>query len=458
VLAFPNSLGSSISGLAFSPDGKRLLAAGANAVVQVWDTATGIPIQSVKGHVAPLIGVSFSDDGKGLYTVDESGLVKEWAVVAAREPQTAAEARQETSGSADGRRRAVFASRIGQQPGSREVRVLDEAGREIICFKDHAESVIGAAMSPDGRYVQSADDSRVWKLWEAETGEVRLSLPYPKNAAPRDWIFRRMPFSSDGRCVAVLAAEGGVKVFRCEDGQELFSAEGNLTALNLSPDGRRLVTHVAEDGEPAFPSPNYKEMQVWDVPGRKLIAAVPGNFANALFSPDCRRVAAWSMSKSNSNFPRARTTGLKVWATDTGAELFSLDRDFGNNHHVVFNPDGTRIALTYGTFPSISPGEFTVYEIPGGKVVQRVRHQSLAVSSLAYSPDGRRLAALFASDSATGAEVKMWDTATGSEVLHLVPQSSRNSRALGFNPDGTRLFLGGRQTTETWDATPRTEK
>jgi WD40 repeat protein len=470
VLAFPNDLGG-IAELKFSPDGERLAAAGVNSVVKVWDTATGALVQTVKGHAAPLIELSFNDDGTRLYTVDESGVAKEWDVPPPALP--APESLRLCTYSADGSRRATYSPVVGAgRNGSPEVHVLDAAGTEILCFKDHAEGVFQAVMSPDGRCVLSADIAGVWKLWDADTGKVRRSLAWDGNLqAFQQRMQRRAQISADGRFVAVPAADGGAQVWRCADGHEVFAAEGNLTELSISPDGRRLVAHDYEVvGKPGDRiQENRKEMRLWDIPGRKLLAAVPGHFTNVVFSPDGRRVAAWSWLKRQPNgLLFIKCTGLKVWDADTGAELTSLDpgtRRMGTGgplfrEQAVFNPDGTRLALTHGNsiLPQGSP-EFTVYEVPSGKVVQHARSQAREVQSLAYSPDGRRLVAYFNSSRGATAEIKMWDTATGSELLRLTPQYSRNTNeTLAFSPDGTRLFLRYFDRAQTWDATPRAEK
>jgi hypothetical protein len=72
---------------------------------------------------------------------------------------------------------------------------------------------------------------------------------------------------------------------------------------------------------------------------------------------------------------------------------------------------------------------------------------------VAYSPDGKRLAAAFGrEDSAT---VKVWDAQTGRELLSLKGGSHNIgdfSNRLAFSPDGKRLASGDREVVKVWDA------
>ena len=52
-----------MSGVSFSPDGKRIVSSSNHGTVLVWDTATGKRVGRF-GHIRPVNDVSFSPDGK----------------------------------------------------------------------------------------------------------------------------------------------------------------------------------------------------------------------------------------------------------------------------------------------------------------------------------------------------------------------------------------------------------
>jgi WD40 repeat protein len=71
-----------VSGVAFSPDGKLLVAAYGDGYVRLWNPVTGqavgVPLPAYTGSVAAVNGVAFSPDGKLLATADADGTVRTW--------------------------------------------------------------------------------------------------------------------------------------------------------------------------------------------------------------------------------------------------------------------------------------------------------------------------------------------------------------------------------------------
>src|SRR5262245_19061047 len=55
-----------VRAVAFSPDGKRLVAAGGGGLIRVFDAATGKKTQSLDGHKKAVSAVAFDPTGKQL--------------------------------------------------------------------------------------------------------------------------------------------------------------------------------------------------------------------------------------------------------------------------------------------------------------------------------------------------------------------------------------------------------
>jgi WD40 repeat protein/tetratricopeptide (TPR) repeat protein len=124
---------------------------------------------------------------------------------------------------------------------------------------------------------------------------------------------------------------------------------------------------------------------------------------------------------------------------DRGLQTFQGETD--QVLSVAFSPDGRRLAS--GSLD----GTVKVWDTATGQAKQTLHGHNGLVSGVAFSPDGKRLASCGGTPYETG-EVKVWDLATGREALTL-----RGHRGLvnsvAFSPDGKRL------ASASWDGTVR---
>jgi WD40 repeat protein len=67
-----------VTGLAFSPDGRRLVSSSDDKTIKVWDCTTGEHLLNLSGHTGPVTGVAFSPDGKLLASGAGDGTVRIW--------------------------------------------------------------------------------------------------------------------------------------------------------------------------------------------------------------------------------------------------------------------------------------------------------------------------------------------------------------------------------------------
>jgi len=67
-----------VTSLAFSPDGRRLVSAGEDRVLKLWDTRTGQEALTLRGHMDITRGVAFSIDGRLLAAGGDDGTIVIW--------------------------------------------------------------------------------------------------------------------------------------------------------------------------------------------------------------------------------------------------------------------------------------------------------------------------------------------------------------------------------------------
>ncbi len=189
-------------------------------------------------------------------------------------------------------------------------------------------------------------------------------------------------------------------------------------------------------------------MKLWDVTTGQEIRTLhgyKGGVTSVAFSPDGKRLASGGSELDLSKPDEAVL--VRLWETNTGQQVLTIRGHKGHVTSVAFSPDGQRLASANG-------GTVTLWDATTGHEVIDLRGHSGPVQSVAFSPDGKRIASA-GGQSFVGkpGEVKLWDATTGHEILtlhgHTGPVFS-----VAFSPDGQRLAsTSWDRTVRLWDST-----
>jgi WD40 repeat protein len=132
--------------------------------------------------------------------------------------------------------------------------------------------------------------------------------------------------------------------------------------------------------------------------------------------------------------------GLALWQTGDGTQDPRLQKNALQVTAVAFSADGRYLAAaTVGA-------KAHVWEVSSGRHLHELRH-GMSVLCVAFSPDGQLLAT-----SSVDKQAALWDVATGTRQS-LLEGHSHPVTCLAFSPDGQLLATGSRdRTIRLWNA------
>jgi WD40 repeat protein/serine/threonine protein kinase len=500
----------SVGCVAFDTGGGRIISGGFDRTIRVWDAVTGEQKLVLRGHTRPILSVAFrpradqavsSTHGKWK-VLDGTGFeLKQWDLAAGREVRTlqhghgfchtsvafSSDGRQLLSSAVWGGLLRVWDPETGKEMQERtlpensrglavspadgrvafgsgpDVELTDaKAGPNLRSLRGHAGAVLALAFSPDGARLASAGEDGAVKLWVVADGRALRHLRGHTGAVTA------VAFSPDGNALVSCSEDGTVKVWDVTPGRDLFPLNLGqwVSRVQFSPDGRRTaVAHIStvtvadarsnqtvcqirpgkgagrlaysRDGRLIATTVNASdEAEVWDAETGRHVATCRINsrgLQEVAFGPGTLLAAAGDDGT------------IRFWDAETARPGPVLHAHEGGAFGVAFDPKGTTLA-TIGWDSTVR-----LWEVPAGRPIRTMgtgdqRRSDRTPGALAFSPDGRRLAA-----SSTGGTVRVLDIATGSELLAL--HHTRDVGGVAYSPDGRRIATWNADyTIRLWDA------
>jgi WD40 repeat protein len=310
--------GSIVYGLAFTPDGRRVVMGGDPIAegVQVWDPATG-ETKDLGGHG---IAIAMFPNGKQFAT--------SWL--------------------------------------SRTIQIIDLETGDVLRELDHGTTVRALALSPDGNRLVSGGLDHKLHVWNTADGEKVCTFDKYDN-----WV-TRAAFSADGKHVFSAGHDRKLRTWDVKTGQEVprkMVHPETVWGLAVSPDGRFVLTgtggsFVANPVNLFIDQGHDNAVRMWDATDGKLLREMKGHTDTVYtidISPDGRLAASGSWDGT-----------IRLWDLEGNQELSRIEGGQGYVTRVVFSPDGSQLIAGGGvirqpvgiqTFPNEQIRVYKVVEV-----------------------------------------------------------------------------------------------
>jgi WD40 repeat protein len=306
---------------------------------------------------------------------------------------------------------------------------------------ENSEPVSSIAFSPDGKLIATGHGTNLGMLQKPDPGQTILwdalsGKRVKAIIALKDGV-RSVTFSPDGKTLAVLEAPGIIRLIAMPEGREFRKFQINeekrgYYSVAFFPNGELLAVGVSAK----FYSQG-SEVLILDIADGKRLRSLVGHVApvtSVAVSPDGKLLASGSMDGT-----------AKIWDSLTGKPLTTLrfawpkaDQKEGEieafvhwMQSVAFSPDGRTLAATASGDLGVAndSGKLGFWEISTFRSKGTLEAIDPHVQQGVFSPSGKLLLTAGIDGSA-----KLWDITTFKET-----GSIKGSYPMAFSPDGKTI-------------------
>ncbi len=415
------------SGGWFSPDGSRILVARHSGEARLWSATNGAPLSAVLQHpsAAGFSQAGFTSDGALVYTVGLDARVQWWDGVTGTPsvaPHSALPESPRLAFTAD--RRHIVLPTLDDR-----VQVQYPGENEPLTPPLHHEAIVfGAEFSPDGRFVATADQAGVVRLWRWRRDPAAWTLPNGAGVSAAE-------FSPDGTRVLIADGDGWITVCDRPTGRvrQRRRMESPIIAATWDPTGR-FIAAACLDRQARVYVYDANSLQPLFAP--LVHSAVLGRLA---FSPDGQRL----LTITHTNSPSSSVA--RIWNLGTGAALTEPIPHPDWLDWCEFSPDGAR-CLT-----ACADGVVRMFDGRSGQPVGEPLRCGGYVWEAHFSPDGRSIAAANADYTYDARSAYLFDVISGRRLAEFAGHRDGVSQIV-FSPDGRRVATGSEDASaRVWD-------
>jgi len=406
------------SAVAFAADGESVVSGGWDGMLRQFDTSTAHLRTIIPAHGCYIRCMGFSPDGKYLATGGEDGNFKVWETSSWTEQTNILVGPMPVSTLAFSPDGTTLASGVGWggEDGVRDITLWDVT-HGFLSARLNLPGARTLAFSPDSKTLATSPWQSI-QLWDANTAKLKATL---KGHEAR---VNAMVFVWKGNALASCAGDRTVRLWPLPRTNEEATVESLLLGEHLSS---VLCLAASRDGKLLASGANDGSIKLWNVAQTTEEARAQAG-SQFQFKPAARGLGLCSLQ-----FLPDGQRLVAVTARGTVGRNFLLSQDAGefpaSGQCGAVSPDGKLLA-TGG-----SDGTVTLSDFDRGQRLNSVTGHVSRVCATAFSADGKILATCAFNDSV----IQAWDVSAGLKPMWNRKSSAVGVSALAFSPDGKTL-------------------
>ena len=442
----------------------------AQGVLTMWNVRLRAGLLGVAMVVATTAGVVWADWEDPAVVVDEPAAKP--VVAIAPPPVAKAETPASPPVTADAwplaRQFGMDGALKGVTPDGRSL--IYRSGRSVILWDLTSNTgpvtfysenpILDVAISPDGKFMATAEGTNGVKLRDATSGKI-LDALWPSEGLPP----REVVFTPDGRKLIALCS-------RIEDPDSPLGP-GRLVRPGASVPR---VEGVGRKRTLTF------QLSVWDLATRKEIGRAVESVSSLVLTRSPRvelaaggRFVLKTEEILNETDREMSVDGVRVTVIDPLTGTAGKPAEFRVPGFQPWSTEDLSVSTDGKSMIAYKSNELLIFDTTTGQERLRLGRLPRMIRAVAFSPDGRWVAAATgldprstgfgkgntSPDDLTGpTEVVIWEATTGKELARLSDkETNRDYGSIRFSPDGTYLIaqdrVNGNLHTTIWGRPPQ---